>query len=73
MFKKIAANKYVRISLKVAGLFFVLIIVLFVVAAAYIHFNKDSITEKIKTQIAKSINGSITINDVDISDRKSVV
>ena len=56
-----------RISLKVAGLFFVLIIVLFVVAAAYIHFNKDSITEKIKTQIAKSINGSITINDVDIS------
>ena len=67
MFRKTRSNKFIKRSLKVLGVFVVVIFVLFLVAAAYIHFNKDSIIATIKEKISNSINGSLAIQDVDVS------
>ena len=67
MLRKTLTNKYVKRVLKGLGVFIVLIFVLFLGAAAYIHFNKDSIIARIKEKINNSINGSLTIKDVDVS------
>ncbi|MEP7317095.1 MAG: AsmA family protein [Panacibacter sp.] len=49
------------------GIFILLIFVLFIIAAAYIHFNKDNIIATIKEKINNSINGTLTIDNVDVS------
>ena len=67
MIKINTTNKYIKAALKITGLFVLLVVLLFFIAAAYIHFNKDSIAEKIKSQIDSAINGSITIADLDVS------
>src|ERR1051326_524144 len=67
MIKRLLENKYVRISLRVLGIFVALVIVLLIVVDIYIHNNKQEITQKIKTLLSQSLNGEITIKDVDAS------
>jgi hypothetical protein len=67
MIKHLLQNRYIKITLKFLGVIVALIIVALIVVDIYIHSHKDEITQKIKTLLSKSINGEITINDVDVS------
>jgi hypothetical protein len=64
---KFLQNKYVKTSLKVVGIFAILIAVVLIVVDIYIHSHKEEITQKIKTLLSQSINGEVTIKNVDVS------
>ena len=64
---KFLHNKYVKTALKILGIFVILIAVLLIVVDIYIHSHKAEITQKIKTLLSQSINGEVTIKDVDVS------
>jgi len=64
---KFLHSKYVKTALKILGIFVILIIVLLIVVDIYIHSHKAEITQKIKTLLSQSINGEVTIKDVDVS------
>src|SRR5947207_7075130 len=67
MIKHLIKNKYARTSLIVVGILVAFVMVLLIVADIYIHNNKEQISQKIKTLLSRSLNGEITIKDVDAS------
>lgn len=67
MFRKTLTNKYVKLGFKSLGIFVLVIVSLFLIAGAYLHFNKNTIIADIKEKINNSISGSLTIRDVDVS------
>lgn len=64
---KFFQNKYVKTALKVLGIFVIFIVVLLIVADIYIHSHKEEITQKVKTLLSQSVNGEVTIKEVDVS------
>lgn len=60
-------KKYVRIILWALAAVITVLFILLVVADIYIHNHKDQLTDKIKTILSTSINGEVTIKNVDAS------
>ena len=67
MIKHLSHNRYLKIALRAIAVIVMLIFVVLVVVDIYIHSHKEQITQKIKTLIGNSVQGEITIKDVDVS------
>ncbi len=67
MFRKTLPNKYVKGTLKAIGIFGLCLLVILVIAAAYVHFNKDEIIAGIEEKINNSISGNLTVKSTDVS------
>jgi hypothetical protein len=64
---KFLQNKFVKTALKIIGVFVALIVVLLIIADIYIHSHKEEITQKIRALLSESVNGEVTIKNVDVS------
>lgn len=60
-------NKYLKIALRAVAVIVVLIFVVLVIVDIYIHTHKEQITQKIRTLIGNSVQGEITIREIDVS------
>src|SRR4051812_6469597 len=67
MIKHLSHNRYIKIALKITGIFIALIFLLFIIVAVYIESNNARIIEKIRTQLSQAIKGDVTIKDIDVS------
>src|SRR4051794_29163860 len=64
---KFLQNKFVKTALNIIGVFVALIVVLLIIADIYIHSHKEEITQKIRALLSESVNGEVTIKNVDVS------
>ncbi len=60
-------NKYVKYVLKGFAIFVGLLLVLYLVISVYIATHKKSIIQQITADVAKQINGHITIGDINLN------
>src|SRR5437867_9100809 len=67
MIKKITHKRYIRIALRVMGIFAAVIVLLITIVAVYMQTNKERIIEKIRTQLSEAIKGEVTIKDMNVS------
>lgn len=56
--------KYLRILLKILGVFVGLLLLLWLGVLAFIHYNKNSFVNIITTQINDNINGEVSVQDI---------
>ncbi len=60
-------NLLLKRTLKGLGIFVGIILVLYIIAIAYVSANKKSIIKQVTDGISKKINGNVTIGDVELS------
>ncbi|MEP6597241.1 MAG: DUF3971 domain-containing protein, partial [Ginsengibacter sp.] len=60
-------NKLLKNSLKVLGIFVGILLILYIIAFAYISANKKSIVKQVTEGISKKLNGKVTVGDVELS------
>lgn len=57
--------RWLKISLIVVVSLVLLVILLWLGLAAYVHFNKKSILEDVTAQLNENLNGKLTVEDMD--------
>lgn len=65
--KRLLQKKYFRYSLIVIASLFFLLLLAYIVASFYVHSHKERIISKIKEGVHATINGEVSIDDIDIS------
>lgn len=60
-------NLLLKKTLKVLGVIFGILVVLYIIAFAYISANKKSIIKQVTESVSKKLNGNVTIGDVELS------
>ncbi len=64
-------NPLLKKTLKVLGILLGIIVILYIIAFAYISANKKSIIKQVTENISKKLNGQVTIGDVELSFLKT--
>ncbi len=60
-------NPFLKKALKVLGIFLGILVILYIIAFAYISANKKSIIKQVTEGISKKLNGNVSIGDVELS------
>ena len=60
-------NRFLRYTLKSLAWIFSILVVLYIIAFAYVSANKQKIIRQVTAEIGKKISGNITIADVNLS------
>ena len=60
-------NRLLKKTLKVLGIAFGILLILYIIAFAYVSANKKSIIKQVTDNISKKLNGNVTIGDVELS------
>ncbi|MEO6220995.1 MAG: AsmA-like C-terminal region-containing protein [Ginsengibacter sp.] len=64
-------NRLLKNTLKGLGILVGILLILYIIAFAYISANKKSIIKQVTEAISKKLNGKVTIGDVDLSFLRS--
>lgn len=57
--------KWLKVVLRIAGIFLALVVVLWLAVAAYVYSHKKELLQKVTTQLNENLNGTLTIESME--------